>query len=350
MPALAPRSAPCTRSTCSATAQFCFLEVNLHEANASKPTAPRGPRNPGAWLPSHPHADRATVPPASGRVEGVHCCLAAHLTWRSAPAQHASHAASAHARHRRHLSGCITHPTNHALMPALPATAGAATTFARPGATRARAWTAQRRSCITSTRRVVFGGSISEGGDRSSHAVRVEEAGACDRQHKAGCAPFTSCTRGPSFLYGISHSVFDLVQLKRMLRGGCFVYWGYMPGSGRRTKRGDACWAPCRGIIRARRPSTRRTHTHTRTDTTEGSRVRVRVHASVSVPCSATAAPALPFGCRAASTTAESEARTSIRVPRFLPAAGACSAKGRRCAPCTLLVVAVQLRPRIRPR
>ena len=179
----------------------------------------------------------------------------------------------------------------------------------------------------TEGRWVVFGGSISEGGDRSSRAFRVEEADACDPQHKAGCAPFTSCTRGPSFLYGISHSVFGLIQLKRMLRGGCVVYWGYMPGSGRRTKRGDACWAPCRWI-RARRPSTRRTHTHTRTHTHAPTRRRAAACVCVCTP---------PFPCPAAQqryrrcpSVAERRLRQqSRRLERASECRGSCQLLGR---------------------
>ena len=92
------------------------------------------------------------------------------------------------------------------------------------------------------------------------------------------------------------------------------------------------------------------TYTCTHTDMMKGSRVRVRVPASVSVPQSATAVPAVPVGCRAASASAEMRIRTSTRVPGFLQAAGACPAERAGLPLRTLLVIAAQPRPRVRPR
>ena len=123
-----------------------------------------------------------------------------------------------------------------------------------------------------------------------------------------------------------------------------------MLGSGRSTKRGGRVLDVGMGedVLGAHRRDA--THTWTHTDMMKGSRVRVRVHASVSVPQSATAVPALPVGCRAASASAEMRIRTSIRLPGFLQAAGACSAERAGLRLRTLLAIAVQQRPRVRPR
>ena len=123
-----------------------------------------------------------------------------------------------------------------------------------------------------------------------------------------------------------------------------------MLGSGRSTKRGGRVLGAVswENVLGAHRRDA--THTHTHTDMMKGSRVRVRVYTSVSVPQSATAVPALPVGCRAASAAAEMRIRTSTRVPRFLQADGACSAQRAGLRLRTLLAVAVQQRPRVRPR
>ena len=274
-------------------------------------------------------------------------------TWRPAPAQHAAHAASAQARHRRPRSASSTHPAHHALLPALPAIAGAATTFARRSANRARAWTAARRSCISSIRRV--GGSHKPSVAASARAAVAVPAPFASRWRTRAIARAKRGAHPPRPVLEPRHSCMAsaTARLTSYSWRGCCEGASFTGvharvgqehetrGTRARRRDGGGC---------SRRPSTRRdahvdTHGHDEGQPRLCACARLRLRTT-----KRNSGTGAAFRCRAASAAAEMRSRTSTRVPGFLQAAGACPAERAGLLLRTLLVVAFQPRPRVRPR